>query len=225
MRVELGAQVRTSDGKDVGKIEKLIVHPESGEVQAVVVRQGFILTNDVAIPFEALESSTEDGLRLSYTEDQVKDLPGFVEENYTTPATGYQSPFGYPTPGLLWPTDPVAGYGTPGLGYGAGRASPEQSAPPRQDHTATTAAIDEGTDVISRDGEKVGEVHSVAVDADTGQPTGFIVRKGFLFTEDLELPATAIEAVDERGVYLNLDKDEVTGRAGRGADDYPRTMM
>ena len=50
MRVELGSTVRTSDGKDIGRIDKLVLDPDTGQVKSVVVRKGVILHDDVEIP-------------------------------------------------------------------------------------------------------------------------------------------------------------------------------
>ena len=207
--IKLGDQVRTSDGHDVGNIDKLILDPSSGEVKAAVVRKGFILHDDVEVPLSAFQAGSGGIVRLTYTADQVNELPRFSEGSYTTPPPGYVSPYGYPAGGLLWPvgwwpgTPPVSApsYGSPDP------VSREVAAGLRQQDWAN-AVIDEGSDVISRDGEKVGEIESVTIDPATGQPASLIVRKGFLFTEDLTLPAETISSVDDRVVYLTLDKAE-----------------
>ena len=43
MRVELGARVRTTDGKDVGAIDRLIVDPGNNEIKTAVIHKGMIL--------------------------------------------------------------------------------------------------------------------------------------------------------------------------------------
>ena len=69
--------------------------------------------------------------------------------------------------------------------------------------------IGPGADVYSRDGEKVGEVETVEFDTETGRPTRVVVRKGWLFTEDLELPAGTIASADDGILTLNVDKERV----------------
>ena len=207
MSVQLGAHVRTSDGKDVGSIERLIVDPASGEVKAAVIRKGFILTEDIQIPLSALQDSPEGEVRLSYTADQIKDLPRFHDAEYVAPPAAYASPLGYPGAALLWPVDYVP-------------PVPSSDAPPvslaetdevlrQRGVNLDNVVIDRGSDVIGRDGEKVGEVHSVTVDATTGRPTKIVVRKGFLFTQDVELPAETIEHVSDGLVYLTVDKEQL----------------
>jgi len=68
--------------------------------------------------------------------------------------------------------------------------------------------IDTDSDVISRDGEKIGEVEQLEFDSATGKPSRLIIRKGFLLTKSLEVPLGAIASVDDGAVVLNLSKDE-----------------
>jgi sporulation protein YlmC with PRC-barrel domain len=205
MSVQLGAHVRTRDGKDVGSIERLIVEPASGEVKAAVIRKGFILTEDIQIPRSALQEGGEGEARLSYTADEVKELPRFHQADYTAPPAEYVSPFGYPSAALLWPVDYVLPVPT------APTVPPAESdeALRQRGVNLDDVVIAQGSDVIARDGEKVGEIHSITFDPPTGRPTKFVIRRGFLFTEDVELPAEAIEHVTDGVVYLQLDKEQI----------------
>ena len=55
MEVELGTQVRSSDGQDVGKVTFLILDPEDGHVKTAVIQKGFLLTEDIEFPIDAFE--------------------------------------------------------------------------------------------------------------------------------------------------------------------------
>ena len=218
MRVELGAHVLTSDGKDVGKIEKLVVDPESGAVRLVVLHKGLLLARDVEIRVEELQADPDGRVRLSYTAEQVDRLPEFVESEYTAPTAGYESPHGYPAGSLVWSSG-YAPAGVPTAGYEPAQPSLVRDAPDRAtaaeiddfqlNRDLTNAVIEEGDAVLSRDGDKVGEVHSITFDMETRLPTRLVVRKGFLFTEDVELPWSEIDGVDDGKVYLTLSKGEV----------------
>ena len=59
------------------------------------------------------------------------------------------------------------------------------------------------------DGEFHGEVHRLVFDPATGRPTVLVVRKGFLFTQDVELPAGLIASVGDGVVYLDVRPDEL----------------
>jgi sporulation protein YlmC with PRC-barrel domain len=71
------------------------------------------------------------------------------------------------------------------------------------------AVIDEGSDVVDRDGEKVGEVARLVFDPDDHRLTSVVVRTGFIFTEDRELPALAITHVDDGVIYLRVGRHEL----------------
>src|SRR4029078_5103015 len=85
MRVELGARVATSDGKDVGTIEKLILDPDTGDVFSVVVRKGTLFHRDIEIPLDGIVGQEAGVARVRYTEAQLHDLRTFDEGSYTTP--------------------------------------------------------------------------------------------------------------------------------------------
>jgi sporulation protein YlmC with PRC-barrel domain len=213
MRVEVGARVRTTDGKDVGTIDRLIVDPANNEIKAAVIRKGAILPRDVEVPLSALELGPDGSIRLTYTADQVHQLPEFFESNYTaTPPAGYMPPAGYPMGGIYWPL---------GLGYFGAPPLPEtavstgSSARDREAGAALerqdleNVVIGEGSDVVDRDGEKVGDVARLVFDPDGKHVTSFVVRKGFIFTEDKELPASVVDRVDDGVIYLTVGKQEL----------------
>jgi uncharacterized protein YrrD len=225
MRIQLGDEVRTRDGKDAGKIDKLIFDPASHDVKAAVVRKGFFLPDDVEIPLERLQVEREGVVRLDCSAEQVDDLPRFYEASYTTtPPVDYTSTYDFPVGGVLWPVGGIGTYpivGDPRLGNPMPPPVPGPSTADRDRADAhyrqdiENAIIDEGSEVRSREGEKVGEIHSVAFDSASGRPTSFVVRKGFLFNEDLELPAETIASVDNGVVHLSLDKEQVAARFPR----------
>ena len=213
MRVELGARVRTTDGKDVGTIDRLIVDPSNNEIKAAVIRKGIILPRDVEVPLSAIELGPNGSVQLTYTADQVDQLREFFESNYTaTPPVGYVPPADYPTAGIYWPIgyDLFATPPLPQTDVSTGSTALDREAREtleRQD--LENAVIGEGSDVVGRDGEKVGEVARLVFDPDGHRLTSFVIRKGFIFTEDRELPASAITRIDDGVIYLRVSKHEL----------------
>ncbi|HEU0163811.1 MAG TPA: DUF2171 domain-containing protein [Thermomicrobiales bacterium] len=63
----------------------------------------------------------------------------------------------------------------------------------------------DGMDVIGADGEKLGEVQEARGDY-------FIAGKGWLFSTEFYIPATAIVSADEQAVYLNVTKEQALGQ-------------
>ena len=209
-RVALGASVRTADGHEVGKVDRLIVDPYTLSIHSMVIRKGFILPHAVQIPLVAIQDITDGELRLRYSAEQVKRLPEFVDAHYAAPPTGYVPPAAYVRDSLLWPL------GVPLL----------PPPPPQRNETAVrwdsnNAEITEGSDVVARDGTKLGEVHAVSLDPATRRPLSFVVRRGFLFSQEVELPAEAVRDVGRGVVYVDLDPDQARARAQRRSPLQP----
>ena len=217
-KIELGAAVVTADGHEVGTIDKLILDPDGGDLHAMVVRKG-LFHRDVEIPIddivgnEAGVGENAGRIRVRLNKDQLDDLPRFQEASYTTPppehSTEYLSGYGYPASVLLWPSrwsGPVSGepYGHEAVGEVG-----DEVAAMHRAQDLSNAIVKEGSDVRSRDGEKVGEVHQITIDAATGRPISLVIRKGFLFTEDVEVPAGLISSMDDDRVYLDARHDEL----------------
>ena len=213
MKIELGAKVSTADGKEIGTIEKLILNPDTGDVRALVVRKGLLFHRDIEVELDDIVARRDGAARLRYAESELDRLQSFEESSYTTPpperSTEYASGYGYPTASLLWPSKwsgPVSGepYGHDAIG-----AVRDEVAALHHEQDLANAVIREGSTVRSRDGEKLGEVHRLVFDPDSGRPTMLEIRKGFLFTEDVEVPAGLISSVDDDVVYLDVRHDEL----------------
>jgi len=224
MQLNLGQHILSSDSQDVGTIKHFILDPATIQVKAFVIEKGWLLSDDIEIPLEAAQEKGGEEVTVGYTADQVKNLPRFDETLYTSaPPELADSLLGYPAGSLLWPaTHAFPPFST------AGYPSPVPAVPPIDRNIAppmppevqdrlrqlddSNAVISAGDEVLSRDGEKVGEVQNVAFDSVTGRPTHLTLRKGWLFHKDWELPADTIASVDDGVVYLKLNKTELQTR-------------
>jgi sporulation protein YlmC with PRC-barrel domain len=228
MRVELGDQVRTVEGNDAGAVKHLILDPNTGTVQSIVIEKGFLFFDDVEVPLSCLQTNENNVLFLSCSEEQLKELPHFHRDNYTE-ASAPMVPMMISNPNgtFLWPnTTPfpnsVAGIGvyppmpSPLIDVEAEsivehRSAGEESEEGHEEkHNGVV--IDAGSHVVTMDGEKVGKVHDIAFDAVSGRPMWLIVRSGFLIKMDTELPGETIASVDNGTVYLNITKDDFDSR-------------
>jgi uncharacterized protein YrrD len=218
MWLKLGEPVRSLDGHDIGTIKYLILDPSGEEVKTLVVEKGWLLPQDIELPREALQAAEDGSIQAAYTAEQVKHLPHFHESQYTPAPPQYLSAFtNYPVGGVLWPgaytVSPfaAAGYALPVVVEGEERVPPQL--PEVEDYLReqeqSNAVISAGADVFSQDGKKVGEVHSLTFDSVTGHPASIVIRRGWLFPEDTELPADAIASVDDGIVSLRLNKDQL----------------
>jgi hypothetical protein len=69
-----GDHVHATDG-DIGQVHAFRIDPGSRQVTHVLVREGPVWARkDVAIPFDEV-AGFDDGIRLSITRQQVRDLP------------------------------------------------------------------------------------------------------------------------------------------------------
>jgi sporulation protein YlmC with PRC-barrel domain len=72
--VHRGDHVHATDGT-IGRVQGLVVEPSSHHVTHVLLQEGHLWgRKEVAIPITAV-TRTDDGIHLSITKDQVRDLP------------------------------------------------------------------------------------------------------------------------------------------------------
>jgi len=90
--------------------------------------------------------------------------------------------------------------------------------------THDTTQVRTGIDVYGSDGEKIGTV----ADASNNY---FVIERGYLFTTDLFVPTSAVAAVLDDRLELNLTKEQIergnfTFPIGDGdSDAYPETII
>jgi uncharacterized protein YrrD len=223
--VNIGARARASDGRDVGEIAKLIIHPDTNEVAGFLLKGGlFSVPKIVEVGF--VEATGSDGIDLGLSGDEVDALPGFVHEQLLR----MPGPLTFPA-GIGGLAD-VIGSDDRWLMHGAGAgeiggtgATPLYARRPIG-HVETlnisnlpedVVLISEGTDVIGLDGHKVGSVDEVILDDDR-RVVGLMVRAGWLFKRDVELPISMVESITADHIRLNVlaeDADVYSGRRER----------
>lgn len=225
MNLELreGADVFTPNGEQVGKVNGFVLDPETNEVTHIVVQKGWLLPEDKVMPFEMINSATEDKVVLNKDIDDLDEFPTFEETHYITPRepdvnrTGPTSPaeetrraravqeeasegrspaFSY-APAYYW--YPPYGY----VGYPVGyygwppmktvRNIPEDTIP-----------LKEGTDVMSSDGEHIGDIERLLVEADSNNVTHFVISQGVFFKDRKLVPAHWVRSVGEDKVHLSV---------------------
>lgn len=230
MRINLGTKVVTSDGKDIGKIDRLVVDPRTDRMQEFVVRKGFFTEHDIIIPIGEVEdrvgNDDEDTVHLRMTADQVKQLPDFVEHSYMAAPTGmYPGLFGdavgmggaTASGGWLWPApiyEPAdqGSLGRAGLPADApladrsgGEVAPGMMGDRLQESRPGNVFLSTGTDVKVRGGDKIGTVDELVVDPERGKVTEIIVKKGMFGGKQVRIPTQFIDEIDDDAVYVALD--------------------
>ena len=74
VEIRRGQHVQAADGH-IGRVQGLVIDPRSGHVTHVLLQEGHLRgRKEVAIPITSV-ASTDDGIQLKITKDEVQDLP------------------------------------------------------------------------------------------------------------------------------------------------------
>jgi sporulation protein YlmC with PRC-barrel domain len=216
MKIEIGSKVNSSDGQNIGSVDRLIVDPTTSEVRAAVIRKGVFLPRDIEVPISSLTGSPDGELAVDISADEVKNLPEFAEAMYILPPPQYQLPDGFTAGSLYWPAGTMLGspQNIPATTMAADRSmdSAIQDAARAGESTQEfdDAVIGKGSTVSGRDGETIGKVAELAFDPKTGALSGLVVRSGLLVHNDRHIASSLIDTVEEGLITLKVDADQLT---------------
>lgn len=212
MKVELGDTIMSADGENVGVVRHVILDPETNQLQTLAVEKGWLIPNDYEVPFDSVDRRDDHTVWLNLTAESVRSLPRFDEARYISLPGDSTAPLAYPPGIALWPIMP----GSPGP-IGAYSVPPYPLVPEETPNTIESdaelreeqakAVLAKGAEVFSSDGEKVGVVDNITFDSSSGRPESLLIRRGFIFSHDIELGGDAIRSVDDGVVYLNVPKE------------------
>jgi uncharacterized protein YrrD len=198
------AAVHTRDG-EAGRVWRVAVEPKSRKVTHLVIHKGLLLGRNVVVPIEAVVRMQDGHVHLDLSNDELECLPDFQETDFLAPEEGWEYPLGYPPGGVIWPLSmPIAG------------ASPYpymSNAVIKENIPEDDVSLAAGTDVECVDGH-CGRIERVLVDDQTKEMTGFVIKRGFFFTRDVEAPLDWIDHVENHAVYLKLTKKQVAELTG-----------
>jgi uncharacterized protein YrrD len=209
MKFKEGASVYTAEGEQVGDIVRVVIAPRTNEVTHLVVEQGFLFVTDRVVPIALIDTATAERVVLRDDVDDLETLPRFEQAHYVpveqveeaeeaeVEAKRYGSLYWYPPVGAAW-------WGTPGyLGYGHfGYPVPPYVIETERHIPEHTVPLKEGANVISRDGEHVGDVEAVFTAPQDKWVTHLLISQGFLFEEEKLVPTTWIDTLEGNEVRL-----------------------
>jgi uncharacterized protein YrrD len=207
MQFKENAEVVTSDGQKVGKIDRVVFDPNSNEMTHLVVQKGFLFTKDKVVPLDCVESATEDRVVLKDGQLDLDDFPNFEETHYV-PVEDAETPedretggirgiaWYYPVPGGAW-------WRLRSLAY------PAIPKPPYVRKTEVnipegTVALEEGTKVVSSEGEHVGNIERVYVDEEEHRVTHLSISKGLISKSRKLIPSMWVKSAGEDEVRLSV---------------------
>lgn len=189
MQFKEETKVFTEDGREVGNIDQIVMDPKTKEVTHVVVRKGFLFTEDKLVPIDLIDIATEDHVMLRDDAPDPDDLPRFEETHFVPLSEEEEArtdyPAGYARPVYWYPPVGAATWGAPYPGFPEQplRAKTERNIP------EDTVSLQEGATVVGADGEEVGDIERVFADPESERVTHFLVSEGLLLKEKKLVPA------------------------------------
>jgi uncharacterized protein YrrD len=215
MELREGAIVYTWAGERVGHVDRVVIDPRTHQVTDLVVKKGLLLTKDKVVPFDLIDKASRDSVTLKMEAADLETLPDFEdheyipgkdEKDYSEYAEGQASP-------LIWyPPTPAIWWTAPGhLGYSRSqRYSKPDFVPegllriPRG-----TVPLKKGAQVISSDGEHVGDVDELIAETEENVVTHLVVSRGLLLKTQKLVPTTWISEVLEDEIHLAVGSESL----------------
>ncbi len=206
MEFNQGATVFTTDAKEVGHIDRVVIDPKTNDITHVVVHKGFFVSEDKVVPVGLLNAGQKDQVMLQLDSEQLEQQPNFEETDYLPlndeRQTARTGAIGLAPPALYW--YPTYG-GTPLLGYPISPFVVEI----RKNTPAGTIAVKPGAKVITRDGKNVGDVIQLLTGSDEERVTHCLISKGLLMKEKKLIPVGWIEYWGEDELRLAVESATV----------------
>jgi uncharacterized protein YrrD len=221
MEFKAGTHVYTADGNDVGSIDRVILDPHTNEISGIVVKQGWLFTEDKVVSIDLVASASESRVVLSQTKHNLHDLPPF-EETYYVPLQEEDYPTGLSERAVAHADYAPVSYAYPPLGtewwgYGGYLGLPPAEPTTTSEYGADyiqrtktnipegTIAVKEGARVLSIDNQHVGDVEEVFIDPQSNFATHILIAQGHFFKEHKLVPTNWIKSERENEVRLTVN--------------------
>jgi uncharacterized protein YrrD len=186
MQLDMGSQVRTSDGKDAGKVKRIIFDGDSMSVRQFVVHEGIIFSEERMVDIGLVDHVDNDHtVHLNISEEQVDDLTPYVHAEVMPVKTGDFYTMSEVHDEVVHPG----------------------SVP------WDLLVLTHGTEVYDKNDKHIGHLDEVVYE-EGGHASNFIVEAGHIFTHDVKVPITAVTSVTHGRVTLNITSDEAERLGG-----------
>jgi sporulation protein YlmC with PRC-barrel domain len=191
MDIPVNADVECTDGP-CGRSTFVILNPTTDQLTHLVVKEQQSPHTERLVPIDQVEEATLDLIRLRCTRHELGQMEPFMETEFirvTVPE--YTS-----GPYMAWP------YVIPKT---VSRTVEHEHIPVGE------LAVRRGARVEATDGH-VGHVDEFMVNPSNGHITHLVLREGHLWGQkDVAIPVSEIGYIEEKTVYLTLDKHSIQG--------------
>jgi len=197
MLFKSGVDVYSSDTEKIGTLHRVVMDPKTKEVTHIVVKEGFLFTEDKVIPMDLVGSVTEDRITLQGSKEHLDEFPEYEETHYVLPdEQASNSVYWYP------PID-----------WGAAAGRYPAAFYPQAYYVKKTeknipegmVALAEGAKVISQDGDHIGNIETLITDPKEDRVTHVVISSGLLVRERKIIPAYWLDKVSDDEVHLAVE--------------------
>lgn len=190
----IGSKIKNAKKEDLGKVEELVIDPDSGEIQyAVLSFGGFLGMGDklFAIPFSTLRApEVSDDSRLAYftldvDKAKLEKAPGFPKDNWPDIRT------------TTWCKEIDNYYGTmPVRAIDEKKNDPTPAIDQNEEFRLCKASDLMGSDVHNTTDDELGEIKELVLDPHAGRVNYFVLTSGGFLGLGNKLFAIPWEALD-----------------------------
>ncbi len=204
MRIQPETKVLSKDGQAVGDVYKVVISPVSHQVESLIIQQGALFTEERVVPARLIEKSTQEEVHLTLNAEALQTLPHYKETHFIDSLASDRGEPGAATLYYLHPGDvPIEG-----------DLLPNYPSPPIVERTienipAGSYVLDEGSDILDRTGDHIGDVEQIIADSASHDVTHFVISRGRVFETEKLIPIQWIDSVEDGQVRLAVEKDVI----------------
>ena len=207
MHFKENADVLTSDGRKIGRIDRVVIDPGTGAVTHLVVKKGLLLTRDKVVPVDQVDTTDENQVLLKSGVDNPEEFPDF-EETRHVPVGGiedFKERESEQARRMIWYHNET---GIPWWGPGSYPGLPKPLFVKQTERNVPkgTVPLEEGGKVLDARGEPVGEVEDIYAEPKEHRVTHVLVSRGTFSKEKKLIPTAWVKDVFEDSVRLWVDK-------------------
>lgn len=208
-----GTEVRSADGREVGKLHAVVVDPRDNEVTHIVVNAGphfpepgFGAPDLINVPIEEMADASEERVLLRCTREAFRRMPPYAERSFTAPLVTGGEPVREGPAQLLWNvgvavaasfSSLLTGIAVPGETFR--KASFER-------HIVNDAPV-----WRAEPHTHIGDVDRVLVTEGTDEIEALVIRRGALFHEEVVLPIEYVTEILDGVVHVRITDEELRG--------------
>jgi sporulation protein YlmC with PRC-barrel domain len=203
MEFKYGATVITSDGKKAGRLNRIVIDPETNEVTHIVVQKGLLSKEDKVIPVQEVITTSNEDVTVICTTEKFNELPPLeIEKRQDLKVTS--------EPGSSYQTLEGGVYPTSAPEYDViteiKRTIPEE-----------LIATKDGAQVMSEDDEQIGKLERLHLEPESCRITELIVSHGLLNRTSKVIPIQWVQMLGEDKIRLSAGAKQVEDLPERSA--------